>query len=354
MKTKFLLKTFSQVVKIDFNQLLLKNNSALNDSISKAYGKEGLGILIIQNVPKLNDIKSEIFADGHKLVNLPKADLVKLERPEHNYAFGWSYGKEYFGEKPDFYKASYYANLENIITGAEHKDNIWPGNEIPQFKHNFYALGNLTRSIGLKLLEHIDSYIKSLFPLYKLNYPQLINESNNSTGRLLYYYPRNKMIKTDSNEVWCDWHNDHSSLTGLSSASFINEYGNPVEGLSLSKTGLYIQGRDGKEVRVTFGKNDMAFQVGETLQIHSGGLLHATPHAVRVFDDMPGSVARCTFALFMAPNREVMLDMPEGCNAGDITTSEIYKVPKIQHRFKIGMNYGEFNDETYKTFYNKN
>jgi isopenicillin N synthase-like dioxygenase len=352
MNLKLLQKKFSNLVKIDYNQLQSVAKDSQLNLIKKAYGVEGLGIMIIQNVPNLGAMKSRLFNDGHKLVNLPPSTLTKLEHPEQNYAYGWSYGKEYLGEKPDFYKASYYANLRNLSTKSEHKENIWPSQDIPTFKPNFYELGDLIRNMGLTVLTLIDSYIKAQYPLYKLSYPTIISESDNNVGRFLYYYPRNKFNVSDNN-VWCEWHNDHSSLTGLVSASYIKEDGQKADGLSLTKTGLYIQARSGKEEKVTFGPDDLAFQLGETLQIHSGGLLHATPHAVRVDDDIPGDVARCTFALFMAPDRHNMLDIPEGSRVEDIVTSEIYKVPKIQNRFKVGMNYGEFNDETYRQFYNK-
>ena len=44
----------------------------------------------------------------------------------------------------------------------------------------------------------------------------------------------------------------------------------------------------------------LLFQIGETSQIHTGGLLQATPHAVRGAC-IPG-VSRAAFAVFMEPN----------------------------------------------------
>jgi len=43
-------------------------------------------------------------------------------------------------------------------------------------------------------------------------------------------------------------------------------------------SGLYVISRNGKQVKVAFPKDHLAFQIGETAQIHSGGLLQATPH----------------------------------------------------------------------------
>jgi len=47
----------------------------------------------------------------------------------------------------------------------------------------------------------------------------------------------------------------------------------------------------------------MAFQLGESTQIHTGGFLEATPHCVVRSEDLAGKkIARNTFALFMEPD----------------------------------------------------
>ena len=46
----------------------------------------------------------------------------------------------------------------------------------------------------------------------------------------------------------------------------------------------------------------LAFQVGESMQVHSGGLLQATPHFVRACSGPAAAgVSRNTFAVFMQP-----------------------------------------------------
>ena len=51
-------------------------------------------------------------------------------------------------------------------------------------------------------------------------------------------------------------------------------------GLPDPAAGLYIRARDGTEVKAVLPKDCVGFQVGETWQVHSGGKLRATPHAV--------------------------------------------------------------------------
>ena len=76
---------------------------------------------------------------------------------------------------------------------------------------------------------------------------------------------------------WCGWHNDHGSLTGLLPAIYLDNYGNIVN-CPDGKAGLYIKSRTGELVHAKFPENSIAFQVGETAQIHTGGWLQATPH----------------------------------------------------------------------------
>lgn len=347
----------NKIVRIKYEELVeIKNHQNLFHKISDAYGKDGLGFLIVEKVPNYLQLKTRLVPLAHKLTNLTDSALKKIERPDINYSLGWSYGKEKFSSgKADLLKGSYYACLLQDSSTNQVDTNVWP-EEIPELRNSFFSLGNLIRDTGYTLLNVIDSYIKSIYPSYALNYKKIIQDSKHNTGRVLYYYSKNHLKGANNNddENWCDWHNDHGSLTGLASAVYIDEQGNEATGLNLNKTGLYIQARNGEVTRVTFGKEDLAFQIGETLQIHSGGLLHATPHAVKVMDDIPDNIARVTFALFMEPNMDVPLITPKESRVEEIVTSEIYKVPKLQQRFKPGMTFGQFNDATYNYYYQKN
>ena len=71
---------------------------------------------------------------------------------------------------------------------------------------------------------------------------------------------------------WCGWHNDHGSLTGLVSAIFTDQEGHIVQNTD-PEAGLYIRNRSGEVVKVGIPPTHLAFQIGETAQIHSGGIL---------------------------------------------------------------------------------
>lgn len=55
--------------------------------------------------------------------------------------------------------------------------------------------------------------------------------------------------------------------------------------------------------RIAIPKNMLAFQIGESAQIHTGGYFEATPHCVIRSNQIAGKkISRDTFALFMEPN----------------------------------------------------
>ena len=74
--------------------------------------------------------------------------------------------------------------------------------------------------------------------------------------------------------------------------------------------GLYIRGRQGQLVQPILPPTHLGFQIGETAQILSGGWLQATPHAVRG-TRVPG-LSRATFAIFMGPEFDLPMTVPEG------------------------------------------
>lgn len=119
---------------------------------------------------------------------------------------------------------------------------------------------------------------------------------------------------------WCGWHNDHGSLTGLCMPMYFDERqgigskhdGSDAKSITLKETGdtkvgLYVRNRAGKLLRVAVpggpdaAKDTLLYQIGETAQVHTGGILQATPHAVRGVD-VPG-ISRVTFAVFMEVRR---------------------------------------------------
>jgi len=213
----------------------------------------------------------------------------------------------------------------------------------------FKELGRLIVDIGLSLAAKIDHCVYAKQPSYppsKLY--NIIKTSKTAKGRLLHYFPidilpdqhpaslQSSLLPkdyqvdivhpasisigklTDATRVediadlsanWCGWHNDHSSLTGLVPAMYFND------GKEIScpdqDAGLYIRSRQGKIVKAKVPSDCLAFQLGETSQVHSGGIFQATPHCVQG-PQSQHVVSRESFAVFMEPMWEEVMKVPDG------------------------------------------
>merc|ERR1712226_1115022 len=109
----------------------------------------------------------------------------------------------------------------------------------------------------------------------KLRLQQTLKRSMNAKGRLLHYFATQD---PSNEETWCAWHNDHGSLTALAPGMYFDKDRNKVDNPDPENAGLYIQSRSGEMYKVDLPADVCAFQIGETSQIQSGGVLQATPH----------------------------------------------------------------------------
>mmetsp|Transcript_21617 Transcript_21617/g.30286 ORF Transcript_21617/g.30286 Transcript_21617/m.30286 type:complete len:138 (-) Transcript_21617:196-609(-) len=135
---------------------------------------------------------------------------------------------------------------------------------------------------------------------------------------------------------------------------YLDKDGVPMECPDAS-AGLYIKSRCGKVIQVKLPFNSLAFQVGETMQIHTGGILQATPHAVRGCT----SEVLCTresFAVFMEPEFHGLMEIPSGRTLADTQKKDVEKflpqtVKPLRSRWTSqGMTFGEFSNATFAAF----
>ncbi len=94
----------------------------------------------------------------------------------------------------------------------------------------------------------------------------------------------------------------------------------------------------------------MVFQIGETSQILSGGILQATPHAVR--GPQTTGVNREMMAVFMQPRPQESMSIPAGDpNVACKTENLPIGVPPLLSRWNNSMNYDEFTEATHQAYY---
>lgn len=215
---------------------------------------------------------------------LPKEELFNLKSEESLWLSGWSSGKEILGNsgKPDYNIASYYMNcafhkdpkLEGPIQSIRDafKDfktyttwNIWPSKQLEglaTFENDCKELCNLIIDVAQYVASNCDKYIVKMQPNYEQHFSERIIKNSTSTkARLLHYHPSDGTSTNDGD--LCGEHLDHSCITGLTSALFLDESKGVTYNLDCSpdpEAGLYIRNRHNDVVKVNIPADCLAFQ----------------------------------------------------------------------------------------------
>lgn len=314
----------NSAISISYSSLLAPSPT-LTHSIEKAFGSgpDCLGIIIVRDLPsEYPKLRERLLKFAYAFAQLDEQVRERYADSKSRYSFGWSHGKEIMNGKPDTLKGSYYANPV-IDAPSVHPTlqkaypeyygvNIWPKDEkgIEGFESAFKDLGSFVFDAGVKLAAACQPFASPYLTDVSLSLSNLIRSSQTNKARLLHYFPpspQNPLPAEDEPiDNWCGFHVDHSLLTGLCSALYIqNLPGNPAKAIPSPSpsSGLYIQARDGELTKVTIPPDCLAFQTGEALELATAGRLRATPHFVRVGAGNDGEhVSRETFALFMQPD----------------------------------------------------
>ena len=315
-------------------------NKNLFNELERAYGRSGLGAISISGIPQFPELRKKLLPLSYKLAHLDEESKKRLEHPESMYNAGWSHGKEKMGDEPDYAKGSFYANPlfdkaadDEVIKKYPYfyPVNIWP-KEIPEIEIYFKQLGSVMFNTVVLLCDKIDNLISSRVPSFQRG--SLINEMRNTKkvkGRLLYYYP------TDSNaeDGWIAAHNDSGIFTALNSDLFYDDLtGKEIENPD-PYGGLWIIDRNGGQKKVNIPKDDMAVQIGECLQIISGGLLVATPHQVKPSKQEGKKIGRASFPVFVDTDIHYKLSAPPGVPRESVFDHTIdSRVPPLHLRWR--------------------
>jgi len=194
---------------------------------------------------------------------------------------------------------------------------VWPAEAMPELRSAFMDLGGLMCEVGAMVAFHCDLFVSNKGAASGMSLEGVLRASRCAKGRLLHYFPSAPEAGGEEDPAaWCGWHKDHGSLTGLTSAVYMR--GGEAVSCPDPEAGLYIRTRTGEEVRVAIPADHLAFQLGEASQIHTGGLLRATPHYVRTPTLGAEDLSRSTFAVFMQPQWDVPMAPPPSARAGDV------------------------------------
>lgn len=114
--------------------------------------------------------------------------------------------------------------------------------------------------VGALLALQIDAYAQERVSTYPSKYlHRIIKEGQSHVGRMLHYFPYEN--KGDAEDDWCGWHNDHGSLTALTSALYTDSEGKEIT-YPLKTGGLFAKNRFADIAKISIPSDMLAFQLG--------------------------------------------------------------------------------------------
>lgn len=132
-------------------------------------------------------------------------------------------------------------------------------------------------------------------------------------------------------------------LTCLTPALYTDENGNEVENWSDPEVGLHAQTKSGEVLKVVVPKDCLIIQIGEALEIKTGGFIKALPHTVIPFrarkdedKKYAGKLSRNSMAVFIDPTHQNPLDLPRERSEKQLfecDTVQKLLTPKLQGRW---------------------
>lgn len=210
------------------------------------------------------------------------------------------------GGQPDFKECYFAAPCHRDTQLAAqypeiYPENVWPEPSVPGFREGYLALGAALHEAGVALL---------VAAARALDLPDDTFTSRIEGGahvtRVLDYLPLDAS-QVGTGILWGEEHTDFNLLTLLPGGQFYDPSGNPAPRPD-DKSGLYLRTRataehpQGVRVRGVVPEGCLVAQVGQQLEILTGGRFLATPHEITA-PGVPGW-SRLSSAHFvhMAPN----------------------------------------------------
>ena len=188
-------------------------------------------------------------------------------------------------------------------------ENAWPEDDLPTLRPAIQDLSITMKGAAHHLAKHLDKFLRDKLPSFDPHYFETtVSLTPKVNSRLIHYYP----CKEGFSGQWTGWHKDLGMLTCLTPALYTDRHGNEIS-WSDPAVGLHGQTKTGEVVKVNVPKDCMIIQIGEAMEVLTGGVIKALPHAVVPLKHVgPGvsPVSRNTMALFIDPTHQDELTIP--------------------------------------------
>jgi isopenicillin N synthase-like dioxygenase len=253
----------------------------------------------------------DAYYDGFLRVTAkPEADKRKLARPAQWYQRGWTPPNTEQavagGGQPDF-KECYFAapmpaDADCALTHPEiYADNVWPDGD-DAFRDNYLAMGRALHAVGATLLRACATALG----MGPAAFTAQIEGAPHVT-RALRYLPLDA-AQAERGILWGEEHTDFNLLTLLPGGRFLDPSGvrcpppDPGSGLYLRTRGT-AEHPEGHMVHGRPPEGCIVAQVGQQLEILTGGTFLATPHVVTAPKTPGYSRLSCAHFVHLHPYR---------------------------------------------------
>lgn len=278
-----------QIPTIDLNDL--SSDDPTRIALAGATLREALGtygLVYIRN-HSVDTIALGAFYDAFRaFVARPEEEKKQCGRADIWFQRGWTPPNTEIavasGGQPDFKECYFAAPLPGEPEVAAmypelYPENVWPVNAPAGFQEGYLKLGKALHDAGIALLRGAAVALD----LQKDTFVQKM-EGGPHVTRVLNYLPLDSS-QVNTRILWGEEHTDFNLLTLLPGGRFYNPQGE-LAGRPDDRSGLYLRTRanaehpQGEMVRGAAPEGCIVAQVGQQLEILTGGTFLATPHVI--------------------------------------------------------------------------
>lgn len=294
----------------DLHSPSLQEQRAAEQALKKGFGQYGL--VYIRNHGIDASRLEDFYRSFLDVTDRPVDEKSRLGGADIWYQRGWTPPDTEkavaAGGQPDF-KECYFAAAEPFDPNATveypeiYADNVWP-DDADDFRDRYLDIGHTLHEIGLQLLRGCARALD----LEPFRFEAAVYGGPHVT-RSLRYLPLNAE-QVDADILWGEEHTDFNLLTLLPGGRFLDQNAkfcprpDDVSGLYL-RTRATAEHPSGQMVRGKPPEGCIVAQVGQQLEILTGGQFLATPHVIEA-PDTPG-FSRVSMAHFIHLNSHQIL-----------------------------------------------
>ncbi len=282
----------AEIPRLDLDNWTTESDSLLVQSLAE------FGLAHIAGHGISPDVLDEFYRQFLNILDRPTSEKSSWGGHEIWFQRGWTPPDTeravVGGGQPDFKECFFAAPLElDPNCYFEHpeiySENVWP-KDATAYRDTYLGLGRALHRVGKSLLAAAARGLA----LPEDTFSALIDGGPHVT-RALKYLPLTE-TQVDQNILWGEEHTDFNLLTLLPGGRFYRPSGEQIESPD-PQSGLYLRARSGRQIRGGAPPGCIVVQVGQQLEILTGGTLLATPHVVTA-PKVPG-VTRCSTAHFV-------------------------------------------------------